>query len=760
LEQLERVPTPVELPLSRTPYFCSGCPHNSSVAVPAQSVVGGGIGCHGLAMVMDESQVGDLLGVTQMGGEGAQWIGIAPFVDAPRIFQNIGDGTFLHSGSLAVRAAVAAKIDITYKLLFNSAVAMTGGQQPAGGGLSVPEICALLEAEGVAKIIITTEDPARYAAAKLPGGVEVWDRGRLIEAQERLSSVSGVSVLIHDQECALEKRRKRKRGIIPDSPKRVFINERVCEGCGDCGSVSNCMSVVPTDTEFGRKTKIHQASCNKDYSCLEGDCPSFLEIVPAGRAASKQAAVGRLGELTDSSIPKPTPVVGARDFTMRITGIGGTGVVTVAQMLAIAAHLDGRHVRGLDQIGLAQKGGPVVSDIRISDVECEGANRLGTGDCDLYLGCDLLVAAEGKNLLSALPARTIAVVSTTEVATGRMVSDVNAAFPPPRSLTDRIASRVQADHSVFFSAQEEAAMLFGSDQTANVMLVGAAYQLGALPLSAAAIETAIRLNGTAVEVNVQAFRRGRQRISDPEGYMASLAATRPPAPARPTAGPRVRHLVERVDADPGSRLSALLEVRVADLVSYQNLEYAERYVRDVAAVLARERDQSPHSTALSEAVAFHLYKLMAYKDEAEVARLHLDPQFRRQIEAEFGVGARASWKLHPPLLRALGLKRKITLGPWFTPAYRVLYAMRRLRGTPFDPFGYARVRRVERQLIHEYRGIVRTLSANLTADNLTMAVEIAQLPDMIRGYEHIKLANVEKYRARVAELIPRFNAAV
>ncbi len=746
LEALSSVPEPAPLAVARTPYFCSGCPHSSSVKVPEESVVGGGIGCHAIVLLMDDSQTGKVTGLTQMGGEGAQWIGIAPFVDAPHFYQNIGDGTFMHSGSLAVRAAIAAGVDVTFKLLFNSAVAMTGGQQPAGGGLSVPEMCALLLAEGVEQIIVTTEDLARYTSQPLPAGVEVWDRSRLIEAQERLAGVKGATVLIHDQECATEKRRKRKRGKLEEPAKRIFINERVCEGCGDCGTKSNCLSVVPFETEFGRKTRIHQASCNKDYSCVEGECPSFIEVIPGDRRAASPA-LAPLG--SDASAP---PDLGAAtgDYTIRITGVGGTGIVTLAQVLAVAAQHDGWRVRGLDQIGLAQKGGPVVSDLRLSTGDRDGSNRLASADCDLYLGCDLLVAAEGRNLTAALPSRTRAVVSTTEVATGHMVADVKVAFPRAGALTDRIAGRVR--ESTFLSAQEEASRLFGSDPAANVLLLGVAYQLGAVPINAASIENAIRLNGTAVEMNLQAFRRGRQRVSDPAAYTATVRALTPVGDAVRPLSPPARALIERVGARPESRLAALLAVRVPDLEAYQDIEYARRFVDDVVYVHAAERRCVPESTALAEAVAFQLHKLMAYKDEAEVARLHLDPGFRRRIEAEFGAGARFAWKLHPPLLRALGLRRKITLGEWFVPAYRVLYAMRRLRGTRLDPFGYATVRRVERELIVEYRNLIRELSWSLTADNHALAVEIAQLPDMVRGYEHVKLANVARYRDRVAEL--------
>ncbi|MBS1864222.1 MAG: indolepyruvate ferredoxin oxidoreductase family protein [Actinobacteria bacterium] len=745
MASLERIKEPVPLPLARTPYYCSGCPHNSSSKAPVDGLVGAGIGCSGMVMVMDESQVGDVTGVTQMGGEGAQWIGMAPFVDSPHFFQNLGDGTFLHSGSLAIRASIAAGVDITYKLLYNSAIAMTGGQQPAGGGLSVPEICSLLVAEGVARIIVTADEVSAYRGVKLPDGVEVWDRHRLIEAQEKLAGVAGVTVLIHDQECATELRRKRKRGQAPQREKRVFINERVCEGCGDCGGKSNCLSVVPTETEFGRKTAIHQASCNTDYSCLDGDCPSFLEVIP-GRGDRGHALPPALAA---AGLPDP-PVAASPDFTVRFAGVGGTGVVSVAQILAIAAHLDGLHVRGLDQIGMAQKGGPVISDLRIQKLPQAGSNRLGSADCDVYIGCDLLVAAEGRNLAAVDRDRTVAVLSDSEVPTGHMVADPNLHFPPQRSLAERVLSRARTDVSVCFPAQEEAIALFGVDQTANVMLLGAAHQLGSIPVSSDSLERAIELNGTQVELNLQAFRRGRQRIAHPASYFSVLDSNRRVVvePAPPTA--EELRVVASVGAEPDSELERLLMRRVPDLVAYQDLAYARRYATDVGGVLVAERAVDPGSTDFTEAVARSLYKLMAYKDEAEVARLHLDPQLEADLKAEFGAGARYVWKLHPPLLRALGVERKISLGRWFRPGYRALYGMRRLRGTRLDPFGRSEVRRVERELISEYREAIAGLLGALSASNLGAAVELAELPDMVRGYEEVKLANVERYREQLA----------
>ena len=494
----------------RTPYFCSGCPHNTSTKPAEGSLVGAGIGCHAMVLLMDDKQVGEVTGLTQMGGEGTQWIGMAPFVDAAHFVQNLGDGTFHHSGSLAVRAAVAAGVNITYKLLHNGTVAMTGGQD-AVGALSLPQITRLLAAEGVARTIVTADDPKRYRGVRFPGGVQVWDRSRLAEAQRVLAAVPGVTVLIHDQACAAEKRRKRKRGTLPTPATRVMINERVCEGCGDCGAKSNCLSVQPVDTEFGRKTRIDQSSCNLDFSCVQGDCPAFLEVTP-GTVARRQAE-----PLDAARLPSPPAAAqqnGAQqDVTLRIAGIGGTGVVTVAQVVAVAAVIAGRHVRGMDQTGLAQKGGAVISDLRITAGPVAAGGRLARGECDLYLGADLLVAADESTLAVTDPDRTVAIVSTTKVPTGRMVTDTTATFPEVDAVTAKIGDSVRS--GTWLDARALSEQLFGSDQYANMLLVGAACQSGALPLPAAAIEQAIGLNGVAVEKNVQAFRRGRQLVADP-----------------------------------------------------------------------------------------------------------------------------------------------------------------------------------------------------------------------------------------------------
>jgi indolepyruvate ferredoxin oxidoreductase len=724
---------PVGLPMAagaqRTPFFCSGCPHNSSLKAPEGTLVGAGIGCHTMALLNPEGK-GTITGITQMGGEGAQWIGMAPFISDEHYVQNLGDGTFFHSGSLAVRAAVAAGVNITYKLLYNEAVAMTGGQK-AEGELSVPDITRLLEVEGVRRIVITTEEPKRYRGVELAPIAEVRHRKELIAAQEELADEPGVTVLIHDQQCAAEKRRLRKRGKLAEPAERIFINERVCEGCGDCGSKSSCLSVVPVDTEFGRKTQIHQASCNKDYSCVEGDCPSFLTVVP-GRQERRDPGMPPV------ELAEPERLVG-RDFAVRMVGIGGTGVVTVNQVLGMAALIDGKHVSGLDQTGLSQKGGPVVSDLRISAGPIQGAGRPSRGAADLYLGFDVLGASTPKNLEVAGPERTTAVVSTSEVATGRMVVDVEAGLAPLGAQVGAIERATRGEHNVYLDAQALAEGLFGDHMPANTIALGAAWQRGLVPVSLEAFEKAVRLNGAAVEKNLAAFAWGRACVAAPEAVEAALA---PPERPRPELSVAERALVDRVAE--GGELRRLLELRVPELAAYQDVSLAERYSELVRRVAAAEEERAPGHTELAEAVARNLFKLMAYKDEYEVARLHL---------ASLPEDAEKYWfNLHPPLLRSLGLKRKLKLGRWFTPVLGMLRGMRRLRGSVLDPFGHTRVRRTERKLVEEYVELVELALSRLSPETHAAALELAELPDIVRGYEEIKLRSVERFRERAAEL--------
>jgi indolepyruvate ferredoxin oxidoreductase len=739
LEALRERPAP--LTLARQPYFCSGCPHNRSTVVPEGSIAGAGIGCHGMALLMDRRTAG----ITHMGGEGAQWVGMAPFTETPHIFQNLGDGTLFHSGSLAIRQAVAAGTTITYKILYNSAVAMTGGQD-AAGAMPVPELTRALEAEGVRRILVVTDEPGKYPKqTRWATGVEVWHRDRLDEAQELLRDTPGVTALVYDQRCAAEKRRLRKRGKLPNPAMRVYINEAVCEGCGDCGVKSNCLSVHPVETEFGRKTQIHQSSCNKDYSCLRGDCPSFLTVVPLGAPKTKPATTWTL----DRELPEPELRV-PRDAAVFMTGIGGTGVVTVNQVLGTAALLDGKHVRGLDQTGLSQKGGPVVSHLKIGDEPREVSNKIAAGGADCYVGFDLLVATSSTSLDHARPDKTIAIVSTSRVPTGAMVTRTDVAFPEVTGLLTSINRVTRKDENVYLDAMGLAETLFDDHMAANLILLGAAYQAGALPVSARAIEDAIALNGIAVAMNTQAFRAGRLCVADPS-WARTVGKKRIGATeVRPVLGAQARRLVDSVDA--GGELGRLLEIRVPDLIEYQDAAYAGRYVDFVRRVAEVERAQVPGKTRLSEAVARHLYKLMAYKDEYEVARLHLRNDVAAQLAEQYPDGVSVRYQLSPPLLRAMGFERKLSLGRWFDPVFRVLTSMRRLRGTALDPFGKARVRRVERALVGEYRTLVEKALTDLAPETYERAVKLASLPDLIRGYEDVKLRNVERFREQVRAL--------
>ncbi|WP_375481070.1 indolepyruvate ferredoxin oxidoreductase family protein [uncultured Jatrophihabitans sp.] len=736
------------LPLApRTPYFCSGCPHNTSTKVPDDSLVGAGIGCHTMVLMMQPKQVGEVAGLTQMGGEGAQWVGMSPFLDRAHFIQNIGDGTFHHSGSLAIRQAVASGTNITYKLLYNSAVAMTGGQDIVGG-MTIAQIVRQLHAEGVAGTIVTSDSPG-VLGRRERRLAEVWPTVRAVEAQERLAGVPGVTVLIHDQECASELRRKRKRGQIEEPTTRVVINERICEGCGDCGAKSNCLSVQPVATEFGRKTRIDQSSCNKDYTCIDGDCPAFIRVRPGSTPVTQR----RAPDLPPAN-SVPHPLVGSH--TTRILGIGGTGVVTLAQVLSTAATRSDKYVVTLDQTGLAQKGGAVVSDVTVSDRPLARAGKAIERDVDLYLGADLLVAADPKNLAATAAERTIPVISTARVPTGPMVADVKLDFPSVPDVVAAIQDRIPTDRGVYLDAREITRTLFGGDQSTNLFLAGIASGLGAMPIPASAIEEAIALNGAAVAQNTQAFRRGQQYVLDPAAFRTVLEKlTRTPNETEAGLDAAASALVDSIGAEPNSELHRLLEIRVPELIAYQSHSYARRYTEQVAWVAQAERARVPGSTGLTMAVARHLYKLMAYKDEYEVARLALDPIINHDLTEQFGTGVKTAVLLHPPVLRAFGLKHKLAFGPAGRIALIALTRMRRLRGTVMDPFGHSKVRRTERALVREYVEALDLVIRGLSPANVATAIAIAQLPDLVRGFEDVKMKNVAEYQVKLAELVDK-----
>ena len=734
----------------RTPWFCSGCPHNRSTHAPDDAVVGTGIGCHTMAMWMNR---GITMG-THMGAEGAQWIGMAPFTEKPHIFQSIGDGTFFHSGLLALNYAVASGVNITYKILYNEVVAMTGGQE-ASGQMSVPALARELESVGVKRIAIVTDKPKENDYSDLPGNAKVWDRDDLMPAQKELAAIPGVTALIYDQGCAAEKRRLRGKGQLEEPAKRIYINERVCEGCGDCQVKSNCMSVQATETEFGRKTKIDQASCNKDYSCVDGHCPSFLEVIQKDPDFAKKQT--RVPEM-QRPLPEPEVVVDTSHFNAHIMGIGGTGVVSVGGIIGAAAMSEGKYVASLDQTGLAQKGGPVMTNLKICDAPIESSNSIATGGADLYLAFDLLNGTAEKNLTRCDPERTVAVVSTGKVPTGMMVLDPRKRFPAVDNLISAIARMTREQDNIYVDGQALAEGLFRDAIATNLLMVGVTYQRGLLPVSSAALEATIGANRNP-EMGLAAFRWGRMAVVDPDFVQQTIdemnaSVTEPAAPA---VSEEARAIIDGVPRA-SEELHRLLNHRVPELIAFQNAGYARRYADLVREAVEAEQRAVPSSAAVAEAVARYAYKLMAYKDEYEVARLHVAMVDEHRLQQEFGSRIRFAFYLQPPILELFGIHRKIRVGSWFVPVFRLLAKMKRLRFTPFDIFGYSRARRLERALIAEYEGVIRDVLGKLRADNIESAVALAMLPDELRGYDQVKEAGLADYRRRMADLQAQIDA--
>ncbi|MBL6925458.1 MAG: indolepyruvate ferredoxin oxidoreductase family protein [Acidimicrobiia bacterium] len=746
-DRLAPVPTPpserIMIPLAdaRKPFFCSGCPHNWGTKVPEGALVGAGIGCHGMSMLMDEDRVGATAGLAAMGGEGMQWVGMAPFVERDHFFQNLGDGTFFHSGQLAIQAAVGAGVSMTYKLLFNGTVAMTGGQETPDA-VGVPEIATALLAFGVRRVLVTTEDTSRYQGIDLPNGVEVWDRTRIVEAQEVLADIEGVTVLIHDQACAAQQRRFRRRGLAETPIFRVAINHRICEACGDCGDVSNCLSLHTVETPLGPKTTVDQSSCNIDTSCLEGDCPSFMTVAVQPGASGGTA----VSSPPVDDLPDPTPLPDSDIVDIRLAGIGGTGVVTAAQLLGTAAMLDGIDVRGLDQTGLSQKAGPVVSDLRLSRTVEMASNLVGAGEADAIVAFDLLVAADSKALAGAQRDHTVVVASTTTTPTGAMIGHPELGGPAVADLIGRVGQNTRTDANHFVDSGAMTVGLLGSSEQANVFLLGVAVQVGAVPVSPTAVERAIELNGVAVESNLAAFRWGRTWVVDPTAVEAAASSGVPvevtivTTTLPPDLRDRVRSTV--IDAE----LVELLDLLAADLVGYQDVRCATGFLDVVASVAAAEQRVSPDSSRLTEAVARGLHKLTAYKDEYEVARLLSGPESRAAAESVGGPGARATWHLHPPLLAAIGVGSKLRLPAGLgRPLMSLLSHGRRLRGTPVDPFGRTRVRRLEREMLVEYRSAIGTVTNVLSVQNLDAAVDLASSAMDVRGFEDLKVQRGEAF---------------
>ncbi len=717
----------------RPAYYCSGCPHNTSTKVPEGSFALAGIGCHVMATAI-YPEYNKL--TTHMGGEGAPWIGQAPFSQVPHVFANLGDGTYFHSGYLAIRAAVAAKVNMTYKILYNDAVAMTGGQ-PVDGTVSVPMIAQQMAAEGVQRIALVSEDISRYTdRSNLPPAVTVHDRKDMDAVQRELRELPGVTVIIYDQTCAAEKRRRRKKGEFPDPNQRLFINEAVCEGCGDCGVQSNCTSILPLETEFGRKRAIDQSSCNKDYSCVKGFCPSFVTVT-GGKLKKSKAGVSRQA---DDFGALPQPVLPSCDtpFNILINGIGGTGVITIGALMGMAAHLEGKGASVLDMTGMSQKNGSVTSHVRIA-AKRDGirAQRIATGEADLILGCDMLTAGSFDAISKMRPGRTRAVVNVHQQPPGQFAKNPDWQFPF-EEVKALIVESVdgQAD---FIDATRLATALMGDSIATNLFMLGYAWQRGELPLTEASLLRAIEMNGVAVESNKTAFLWGRRAAVE----LAKVE--RIALPAQPV----VLRMPETLDK--------LVKRRVTFLTEYQNAAYAAQFAEVVEAVRAAEVPLG--GTRLALAVARNLSKLMAYKDEYEVARLYTDGKFMQQLEQQFEGDFSLSFNLAPPIFAkkdAKGHLVKARYGSWMFKAFKLLAKMKGLRGTALDIFGRTEERRMERQLVVDYRDMVLGLLRKLDASNHALAIELAQLPDQVRGYGHVKDKAVQAMQARRTELLAQF----
>jgi indolepyruvate ferredoxin oxidoreductase len=732
LEAFEHpVMTSAPIALQRTPFFCSGCPHNTSTKLPEGSRAMAGIGCHGMALYVPSRRTET---ITQMGGEGANWIGQAPFTSEDHIFQNLGDGTYTHSGLLALRAASASGVNITYKILYNDAVAMTGGQ-PAEGSFTVSQIAHQVWAEGTKRLAIVSDDPAKYQKNYFPHGASVHHRREMDHLQRELREVKGLSVLIYDQTCAAEKRRRRKRGLYPDPPKRVFINDLVCEGCGDCSQTSNCVSVQPLDTEFGRKRQIDQSNCNKDYSCVDGFCPSFVTVHGGALKRAKTSGVDS-GQLF-ADLPLPAAPRLDAPYNILVTGIGGTGVITIGALLGMAAHIDGRGCSALDFTGLAQKNGAVMSHVRIAPAPEDIASvRIATGGADLILGCDIVVSAGTTALSRVERGVTKAFVNADLQPTASFVMNPDIDFEI-NAMQSALRDAIGDNNLDVIDATGIATILMGDSIATNSFMLGYAFQKGTIPLSLEAIMRAIEINGAAVEMNKQAFGWGRLAAYD-ISRVRSVTQFR----ARGTSTTRT--------------LDEAIAYRAEFLTGYQDKAYAERYLATVDKVRKAEAAVSSSSTEFTEAVAKNLFKLMAYKDEYEVARLYTDGSFAKKLGEKFEGDFHLKFHLAPPIFarrdKATGHLQKKEFGGWMLQAFRLLAKLKFLRGTAWDPFGRSAERKTERKLIEDYLATIEQRIASLKAEQIPVLAKLARLPEMIRGYGHIKEASVGKAMAEKARL--------
>ncbi|MDA8444155.1 indolepyruvate ferredoxin oxidoreductase family protein [Paracidovorax valerianellae] len=721
----------------RTPWFCSGCPHNTSTRVPEGSRAVAGIGCHYMVNWMPDRNTSTF---TQMGGEGVTWVGQQPFTTEKHVFANLGDGTYFHSGLLAIRQSIAAGTNITYKVLYNDAVAMTGGQQVGERpeGHSVLQIMASLKAEGIAKLVIVTDEPAKYDGVALADGVTVHHRDELDKIQREFREIAGCTAIIYDQTCATEKRRRRKRGTMPTPTKTVVINELVCEGCGDCSVQSNCLSVEPLETEFGRKRRINQSTCNKDYSCVKGFCPSFVTVEGGTLKKPKKEKKGDLSAMPP--IPEPVLPVAESAWGIVVAGVGGTGVITIGSLLGMAAHLEGKGVVTQDAAGLAQKGGATWSHIQIANrPDAIYTTKVDTAKADLVIGCDSIVASHKTTMAVMQPGRTFVALNTHRSPTASFVHDPDWQFPGGDCDT-AIASAVGSELLASFDAEEVAMQMLGDSIYTNPLMLGYAWQKGRVPLSHAALMRAMELNGVQVDNNKAAFEWGRRCAHDMAAVQALFKAA------------QVIQFVKK----PG--LAELVAKREQFLTGYQNAAYAAEYKAFVEKVQAAE-SRVAKGTRLSEAVARYLFKLMAYKDEYEVARLHTDAAFTAKIEGMFEGDYKLVHHLAPPMTARKNDKGELLkqpFGPWMRKAFGVLAKLKGLRGTALDPFGRTEERRTERALIAEYRACIDELLAGLTAENLPLAADIARIPEDIRGYGHVKERHLKAARAKWAGLMEQW----
>ena len=718
-------------PVTRTPYFCSGCPHNTSTRVPEGSRAMAGIGCHFMALWMDRSTET----YTHMGGEGVPWVGIAPFTNEKHIFANLGDGTYFHSGILAIRQSVASKANITYKILYNDAVAMTGGQRH-DGDLSPQQITFQLHAEGIREIWLVSERPDLYPANTIAPGVKLAHRDELENVMKTCREFKGTSAIVFVQTCAAEKRRRRKRGLMEDPARRVMINPAVCEGCGDCSVQSNCISVEPLETELGRKRTINQSTCNKDYSCLKGFCPSFVTIdggMPRHRAPAELGEIGPLPEPT-SSPPLERP------YNIAIAGVGGTGVLTIGALLGMAAHIEGKASMILDMSGLAQKGGAVLSHVRLSehtaDVTC---SRIVTGTADLVIAADEVVASSKELLTLCEGSRTAGVINSHVIPTADFIRNRDFNFQS-RKINSILESALRKD-SAFVDFTKPAEALLGDSIATNIMMLGYAYQKGLLPLSAAAIEQAIEVNGVSIKMNTEAFRLGRLAVAEPARLEAMMKGQ--DAPVAP----------KTLDA---MSLDEIIAHRTQLLTDYQNARLAERY-RKLVGEVRDAANRGGYGEALPRAVAINYAKLLAYKDEYEVARLFTDGKFEQQLREQFEGDFKFSFNLAPPILGggkdAQGRPKKRAFGAWMLPVFRVLAKLRFLRGTALDIFANSPDRKLERELIVSYEKDAAAALASLSPATIDTAVELLSLPDRIRGYGPVKEKAAKEAQARHTQLI-------